>query len=61
MRGHRMEMLTVILVLKTLLNSIWVFMDDNNTETREYDQRHSMQGRSILCGWKSNGVHSNVQ
>lgn len=36
MRGHRME----ILVLKTLLNSLWVFMDDNNTETREYDQRH---------------------
>lgn len=40
MRGHRMEMLTVILVLTILLNSIWVFMDNNNAEPRDYDQRH---------------------
>lgn len=40
MRGHRIEMLTVILVLTILLNGIWVFMDDNNAEPREYDQKH---------------------
>lgn len=35
-----MKMLTVSLVLKTLLNSIWVFINDNNTETRKYGQKH---------------------
>lgn len=35
-----MKMLTVSPVLKTLLNSIWVFINDNNTETRKYGQKH---------------------
>lgn len=31
---------TVRLVLKTLTNGIWVFMDNSDTEMTEYDQRH---------------------
>lgn len=35
-----MEMIRVSLVLKTFMNGIWVFMDDSDAETREYDQTH---------------------
>lgn len=32
--GRGMEMITVSLVLKTLMNGIWLFMNDNAAETR---------------------------
>lgn len=46
--GQVKEMLTVSLVLKTSLNGIWVLMDNNDAESRKYDQKHEPRRAGVL-------------
>lgn len=46
--GHGMATITGRLVLKTLTNSNWVFMDDDDVEMIEHNQRHERHRAGVF-------------